>query len=294
MARGFAFVVVCAFGLVAGGAAQQAGEPVALNIDYDVPSVSADAVAAILRHSAALEAEFATPFANSNAARDAGFSALGLHRDSVPRDDADIVLHVAAPSVGVAQGASLARRALSELAMLSGLSQRQHLQELRALRGARLLPQRSASFVSDDASRAGGSASEAGIATAAPVDGSRRDIGELVSEVNAGGHVAKAALEQLVALASDPGLRGVVASSGAPRAAATLLQRQSTDEAIRAAAGSLLTLLSGMPFAAAVSDVATGAGDHVEVVLPRPSRIYGPDAIAMQLSAGVPPSAISS
>ena len=104
--------------------------------------------------------------------------------------------------------------------------------------------------------------------------------------------MAKRALDELLALAADPGTRDAVASSGAPQAAATLLRRPSTDETIRGLAGSLLTLLSGMPFAAEVSNVATGAGDHVEVVLPRPSRMYGPDAVAMQLSAGVPPSAI--
>ena len=293
MARGFAFVVACALCRGASGVAQQAGDPVVLNIDYDVPSLGAEAVAAIVQHSAALEAKLTKQSENSKAGHGSGFSALGLSRDGVPPDDAEIVLHVAAPSVGVAQGASLASHALSQLASLSGVAQRQQSQELRALRGARSLFKRSASFVSDDASRAGGFVHKAPVATAAPADGSGRRIAELVSEVNAGGRVAKAALEQLLALASDPSLRAVVASSGAPREAATLLQRQSTDEAVRASAGSLLTLLSGMPFAAATSDAATGAGDHVEVVLPRPSRIYGPDAVAMQLSAGVPPSAIS-
>lgn len=293
MVRGFGIIAVCALGRLAGVVAQQAGDPMVLNIDYDVPSVSADDVDAIVRHSTALESELAKAIANRSAVRDLGFSALGWHRDGVPPDDAEIVLHVAAPFVGAAQGASLASRALSELASLSGVSQRQRSQELRALRGARFLLQRSASFVSDDVSRAGGPASDAATSAATPVDVSEHRIGELVSEVNAGGRVANAALEQLLALASGPGLRGVVASSGAPRAAATLLQRPSTDEAVRATAGSLLTLLSGMPFASAVSDVATGAGKHIEVVLPRPSRIYGPDAVAMQLSAGVPPSAIS-
>ena len=265
-----------------------------LNVDYDVPSVSADALAAIVRHSAALEAELPTTISNRNGVRDFGFAALGLGGDGVPPDDAQIVVHVAAPSVGTAQSESLASGALSQLASLSAVSERQHSQELRALRGAKFLLQRSASFVSDDASRKGGPASEPVIAAAAPVDGSGGRIAELASEVNAGGRVAKTALEQLIVFAADPRVRDAVASSSAPRAAATLLQRPSTDETIRASAGSLLTLLSGMPLAAEVSDVATGAGEHVEVVLPRPSRIYGPDSVAMQLSAGVPPSAISS
>ena len=76
-------------------------------------------------------------------------------------------------------------------------------------------------------------------------------------------------------------------ASGAPGAASELLRRHGTSESNRALAGSLLTLLSGMPVAAEVSNERTGADGHVEIVLPRPSRIYGPDSAAMQLSAGV-------
>ena len=111
MVRGFGIIAVCALGRLAGVVAQQAGDPMVLNIDYDVPSVSADDVDAIVRHSTALESELAKAIANRSAVRDLGFSALGWHRDGVPPDDAEIVLHVAAPFVGAAQGASLASTA---------------------------------------------------------------------------------------------------------------------------------------------------------------------------------------
>ena len=109
-------------------------------------------------------------------------------------------------------------------------------------------------------------------------------VGALAAEVAAGGGVARRALEQLVALTSDAGARGAIAASGAPAAAAALLKRAGTDEADRALAGSLLTLLSGMPVAAGVSSEVTGGDGRVEIVLPRPSRVYGPDAVAMRAS----------
>ena len=223
--------------------------------------------------------------------RDSAFAAFGHSSDSVPPEDDEVALHVAAPSVGTALGATLASAALSRLASLSDVSQRLHSQELRALRGAKLLLQHSASFASEDVSPNGVATSESAVAAAARVAETEVRTAELASEVGAGGRVAKIALDELLALAADPSTRDVVVASGAPQAAATLLQRPSTDETIRGLAGSLLTFLSGMPFAAEVSDVATGAGEHVEVVMPRPSRIYGPDLVAMQLSAGVPPSA---
>lgn len=292
MARCLGTRVVGACVCIVFAAAQQAGEPARVNVEYDVPSTSADAALAMLRHSAALEAKLVTPKSHVHSLRGSGFAAFGQSSDGVPPEDEELVLHVAAPSVGTARGVALASSALSRLASLSDVSQRLHSQESRALRGAKALLQHSASFVSDDAPANAMLSGQAAVTDAARVAGSGGRVAELASEVAAGGHVAKRALDELIALAADPSAREAVASSGAPRAAATLLRRPSTDETIRGLAGSLLTFLSGMPFAAEVSDVATGAGEHVEVVLPRPSRIYGPDVVAMQLSAGVPPSSI--
>merc|ERR1712194_699336 len=99
----------------------------------------------------------------------------------------------------------------------------------------------------------------------------------LVADVAAGGQVARRALEQLVSLASEIGFRRSIVSSGAASAAAALLKREGTDETNRALAGSLVTLLSDMPVAAGISNPLTGSDGQVEIVLPRPSRVYGLD-----------------
>ena len=122
------------------------------------------------------------------------------------------------------------------------------------------------SFVQADGGRAGALSSS---------------IERLVAEVDAGGYLARRALEELAALSGEAGAGDLMLSAGAAHAAARLLKRPSSDEGNRAAAGSLLTLLTGMPAAAVIANDVTGSGGHVEVVLPRPSRVYGPDA-AMQ------------
>ena len=103
----------------------------------------------------------------------------------------------------------------------------------------------------------------------------RAEIAALVAEVDAGGHTAKQALRELSALAADPAGRSSVVTSGAVRAAEALLKRPSTSSAVRGVAGSLLTLLSGMPVASSVANERTGGDASVDIVMPRPSRIYG-------------------
>ena len=117
------------------------------------------------------------------------------------------------------------------------------------------------------------------------------DIHSRVQEVEAGGRVAQRALRSLIALAgSGADARASLISSGAPRAAETLLKRPSSDSLTRHLAGSFITMLSNMPVAAEVSNERTGAGERVDIVLPRPSRVYGPDQVVLALSAGVSPS----
>ena len=101
------------------------------------------------------------------------------------------------------------------------------------------------------------------------------EVATLVAQVDAGGHTAKQALRELSALATDPAGRSVVVASGAVRAAETLLKRPSTSSAVRGVAGSFLTLLSGMPVASSVADERTGGSASVDVIMPRPSRVYG-------------------
>ena len=114
----------------------------------------------------------------------------------------------------------------------------------------------------------------------------------LVREVDAGGRTARRALQELASLSGESDARSAMVAAGVVRAAETLLKRPSTDEAIRAAAGSLLTQLTDLPVTAEISNEVSGSGGHIEIVLPRPSRVYGPDAAVAQLSAGVLPSRI--
>ena len=111
----------------------------------------------------------------------------------------------------------------------------------------------------------------------------------MVREVDAGGCTARRALQELAAQIGDADARAAIVASGAVRAAEMLLQRPSTDEATRAAAGSLLTLLTDLPVTAEISNEQSGSGGHIEIVLPRPSRVYGPDALAAEVFAGATP-----
>jgi hypothetical protein len=295
MVRGSrAVLLLCAVGRSLGQSAWQAGEPVAVNIDYDVPVVGAEAGAALMQRNSQLEARLVQAAPAQRLASKGGFSAASLRSgqrlrgDSVPVEQAEVVVHVPSPAYGPAQEASLLAEVERQLGLLSGLAAKQRMQEDRVLSGAAGLAKVASRgrAVNEPVAEAEVETSHAG--------GSNRELGELVAEVEAGGVVARRALEKLLSLAAGAGSQGAVVASGAARAAAALLQRRSTDETNRALAGSLLTLLSGMPVAAEVSDEVSGAGGHVEIVLPRPSRVYGPDAAALQLSSGVPPSHVDS
>ena len=96
----------------------------------------------------------------------------------------------------------------------------------------------------------------------------------LVEQVDAGGSTALRALQELCALAVEPASRAAVLHSGAVRAAEALLKRPSSEESVRAAAGGLLSLLSNMPVASSVADPQTGGAASVDIVMPRPSRVY--------------------
>ena len=120
------------------------------------------------------------------------------------------------------------------------------------------------------------------------------EVAALVAEVDAGGHTAKQALRELSALAADPAGRSSIVASGAVRAAETLLKRPSTSSAVRGVAGSFLTLLSGMPVASSVADERTGGSASVDVVMPRPSRVYGPDRVNAELASGAAPERVGS
>ena len=109
---------------------------------------------------------------------------------------------------------------------------------------------------------------------AASADAMGGAVADLVSEVDAGGYVAKRALQTLASLTMDPDAKAAMLSAGALQAAEVVLSRPSSDEPLRGWAGSLVSLLTDAPVAAEVSNERTGSDGRLEIVLPRPSRVY--------------------
>ena len=274
MVRGLrVFFASCAIGCSVAQAAWQAGEPITVNIDYDVPFAPPRAAAAPKLRGFDLKTDVAGRHSK------VGFSAAELRGDTMRPDEALVVVHVPSPAGAIAQEVNYVAEAERQLGIMSALAKKQRAFEDEVLQSMGGLPA---------AVARGASHLQTAEGAAADVS-SGRALAELRSEVEAGGMVARGALEQAVSLATDAAARANVAKSGIAHAAAVLMQRPSTDEPTRALAGSLLTLMSGMPVAAEVSDEATGSNGQVEIVLPRPSRVYGPDALSMPLSAGVSP-----
>ena len=109
---------------------------------------------------------------------------------------------------------------------------------------------------------------------AASADAMGVAVADLVREADAGGYVAKRALQTLVSMTVDPDAKAAMLSAGALRTAEVLLSRPSSGEPLRGLAGSLVSLLTDAPVAAEVSNERTGSDGRVEIVLPRPSRVY--------------------
>lgn len=114
----------------------------------------------------------------------------------------------------------------------------------------------------------------------------KKEILKLIPRVEAGGWMATKALTRLVSMTADPNAKSVMIGSGAEAAAETLMKRPGTSDRNVGLAGSLLTMLSGMPVAVEVSDEA-GANGHVDVVIPRPSRVYQSDEVILGRSFGL-------
>ena len=114
----------------------------------------------------------------------------------------------------------------------------------------------------------------------------KKEVSKLIPRVKAGGRMATKALARLVSLTTDPDAKAVMISAGAVAAAETLMKRPDTSDRNLGLAGSLLTMLSGMPVAVEVSDMA-GSNGHVDIIIPRPSRVYQPDEVILQRSSGV-------
>ena len=65
-----------------------------------------------------------------------------------------------------------------------------------------------------------------------------------------------------------------------------LLKSEGSSDELRGVAGSLITLLTDLPVISETSEEETGSNGDVNIIVPRPSRIYEADAAIMALSSG--------
>ena len=124
-------------------------------------------------------------------------------------------------------------------------------------------------------------AAEAGL-----TDVLKKHISELVGRVDAGGRKARDALVRLLQEAPGPNAKELMKAMGVQAAAARLMKSPASSTELQRLAGSILTVLTGMPVSSEVSEDATGALGQINIVVPRASRIYGPDKTVLTLHAG--------
>ncbi|KEG02086.1 hypothetical protein YYE_02825 [Plasmodium vinckei vinckei] len=117
-----------------------------------------------------------------------------------------------------------------------------------------------------------------------------KEITSLTARVLAGGRLAIKSLGRLKSLASRIENKQLMKKLGTPMATLILLQRETTSDRNRWMCGSILTLLTDLPVVSDLADVKTGSYGHVNVVIPRQSRVKNPDRIILKLREGMPPS----
>merc|ERR1711972_210209 len=102
----------------------------------------------------------------------------------------------------------------------------------------------------------------------------KQDIASLIPRVDAGGRKARAALIRLISLS-------------AKQPSAKLMKSATSSVELQRLAGSVLTLISGMPVTSELSDDKSGSDGVVNIVMPRPSRVYAPDKAMIELASGI-------
>jgi len=125
-------------------------------------------------------------------------------------------------------------------------------------------------------------------AQASFADALRQQISELVPRVDAGGRKARDALVRLLHEAPGPNAKEIMKAMGVQAAAARLMKSPASDAELQRLAGSMLTVLTGMPVSSAISED-SGALGQINVVLPRASRVYRPDRTMLAFRAGATP-----
>ncbi|ANQ08431.1 Uncharacterized protein PCOAH_00024660 [Plasmodium coatneyi] len=119
-----------------------------------------------------------------------------------------------------------------------------------------------------------------------------KDITSLTARVLAGGRLAVRALSRLKTLASAFENRQLMKKLGTPMATLIMLQRESTSDRNRWLCGSILTLLTDLPVVSDLADIRTGSYGHVNVIMPRQSRVRNPDRHILKLREGAAPSSL--
>ncbi|SCM20858.1 conserved Plasmodium protein, unknown function [Plasmodium chabaudi adami] len=117
-----------------------------------------------------------------------------------------------------------------------------------------------------------------------------KEITSLTARVLAGGRLAIKSLGRLKSLASRIENKQLMKKIGTPMATLILLQRETTSDRNRWMCGSILTLLTDLPVVSDLADVKTGSYGHVNVIIPRQSRVKNPDRVILNLREGTSPS----
>ncbi|CAA9988173.1 conserved Plasmodium protein, unknown function [Plasmodium knowlesi strain H] len=119
-----------------------------------------------------------------------------------------------------------------------------------------------------------------------------KDITSLTARVLAGGRLAVRALSRLKTLASAFENRHLMKKLGTPMATLIMLQRESTSDRNRWLCGSILTLLTDLPVVSDLADIKTGSYGHVNVIMPRQSRVRNSDRHILKMREGAAPSSL--
>merc|ERR1712032_93117 len=100
-----------------------------------------------------------------------------------------------------------------------------------------------------------------------------------------GGRKARAAPIRLISLATEPNAKSAMSSAGVKSSAAKLMKSAASSTELQGLAGSVITLLTGLPVTSELSDDKTGSDGVINIVMPRPSRIYAPDRAMVSMLA---------
>ncbi|XP_026190363.1 uncharacterized protein LOC113146625 [Cyclospora cayetanensis] len=114
-----------------------------------------------------------------------------------------------------------------------------------------------------------------------------KEIAVLNTRVMAGGRPADAALARLKTLASRPLAKNLMKALGTTMMCTMLMQKEITPDRQRWQAGSIVTAVTDLPVASDITNTRSGGFGHVNVVLPRPSRVHRSDKIIEQLNKGM-------